>query len=105
MWTWRTITDGNRNDPPHPGTTLRDEVLPALDVSVTQAAEELGVSRVQLSRLLNGRAGITADMALRLEKWLAHKGDYKRFGGPSARSFLAVQASYDLWQARQRAAA
>ena len=92
-------------NPPHPGEMLREDVLPALGLSVTDAAEQLGVSRVQLSRLLNGHAGISADMAIRLEKWLADKGDNKKMGGPSARSWLAVQSAYDLWHARQRMAA
>lgn len=56
--------------PPHPGLTLRDDVLPALGLQVTQAAEQLGVSRVALSRVLNGRAAISPEMALRIEAWL-----------------------------------
>lgn len=59
-------------NPPHPGLTLRDDVLPALGLGVTQAAEQLGVSRVALSRVINGRAAISPDMALRLEAWLRH---------------------------------
>ena len=61
------------HNPPHPGLTLRDDVLPALGLGVTQAAEQLGVSRVALSRMLNGRAAISPDMALRLEAWLGAK--------------------------------
>ena len=57
-------------NPPHPGLTLRDDVLPALGLSVTDAAVQLGVARVSLSRVLNGRAGISPDMALRIEAWL-----------------------------------
>jgi addiction module HigA family antidote len=60
-------------NPPHPGLTLRDEVLPALRLGVTQAAEQLDVSRVALSRVLNGRAAISLDMALRLEAWLVDR--------------------------------
>ena len=83
-------------NPPHPGLTLRDDVLPALGLSVTQAAEQLGVSRVALSRMLNGRAAISPDMALRLEAWLgvARGGD--------ARVWMALQSAYDMWQAEQR---
>ncbi len=83
-------------NPPHPGLTLRDEVLPALRLGVTQAAEQLDVSRVALSRVLNGRAAISPDMALRLEAWLgaARGGD--------ARVWLAQQSAYDVWQAEQR---
>ena len=57
-------------NPPHPGLTLRDDVLPALGLSVTQAAEQLGVSRVALSRVLNAHAAISPALALRLEAWL-----------------------------------
>ena len=83
-------------NPPHPGLTLRDDVLPALALNVTQAAEQLGVSRVALSRVLNGRAAISPDMALRIEAWLgvARGGD--------ARVWLAQQSAYDVWQAEQR---
>jgi addiction module HigA family antidote len=64
-------------NPAHPGLTLRDDVLPVLRQSVTQAAEQLGVSRVALSHVLNGRAAISPDMALRIEAWLgvARGGD------------------------------
>lgn len=55
------------HNPPHPGETLRDDVLPALGVSVTKAAEQLNVSRAAFSRVLNGRAAISPEMALRLE--------------------------------------
>ncbi len=83
-------------NPPHPGLTLRDDVLPALGIGVTQAAEQLGVSRVALSRVINGRAGISPDMALRIEAWLgvARGGD--------ARVWLAQQSAYDVSQAEQR---
>jgi len=57
-------------DPPHPGLTLRDDVLPALGLTVTEAAGQLGVSRVTLSRVLNGHAAISPEMALRLEAWV-----------------------------------
>ena len=57
-------------NPPHPGLTLRDDVLPALGLTVTQAAAQLDVSRVALSRVLNARAAISPDMALRIEAWL-----------------------------------
>ena len=76
--------------------TLRDDVLPALGLTVTQAAAQLDVSRVALSRVLNGRAGISPEMALRIEAWLgvARGGD--------ARLWLAEQSAYDVWQAAQR---
>lgn len=57
-------------NPPHPGETLREDVLPALNLTVTEAAKQIGVSRVALSRVLNGRAAISPEMALRLETWL-----------------------------------
>ncbi len=79
-------------NPPHPGETLREDVLPALGLTVTQAAAELGINRVTLSRVLNGKAGVSIDLALRLESWL---------DGPSAESWLKGQLAYDLWQAEQ----
>jgi addiction module HigA family antidote len=83
-------------NPPHPGLTLRDDVLPALGLSVTQAADQLGVSRVALSRVLNGRAAISPEMALRIEAWLGVSR------GGEARLWLAEQSAYDVWQAQQR---
>ncbi len=83
-------------NPPHPGLTLRDDVLPALGLSVTQAAGQLGVSRVALSRVLNGRAAISPEMALRIEAWLGLER------GGEARLWLAEQSAYDVWQAQQR---
>jgi len=80
-------------NPPHPGLTLRDDVLPALGLTVTTAAEQLGVARVTLSRVLNGRAAISPEMALRLEAWLG-----KDRGG-EARLWLGQQTAYDVWQA------
>jgi antitoxin HigA-1 len=82
--------------PAHPGLTLRNVVLPALGLNVTQAARQLGVSRVALSRVLNGRAAISPEMALRIEAWLG-----VRRGG-EARQWLAEQSAYDVWQAQER---
>lgn len=82
------------HNPPHPGETLRDDILPALGLSVTQAAEQLGVARPTLSKVLNGRAAISPEMALRLEKWLGVEN------GGRADVWLAEQTTYDLWQAR-----
>lgn len=84
------------HNPPHPGLTLRDDVLPALGLSVTEAAQQLGVARVTLSRVLNGRAAISPEMALRLEAWLG-----KDRGG-HADAWIAEQSAYDMWQAEQR---
>lgn len=77
------------HNPPHPGEVLR-EFLPA-GVSVTEAAGRLGVSRQALSAILNGRAGISADMAMRLSMAL----------GSSAESWLGMQMQYDLWQTKR----
>jgi antitoxin HigA-1 len=82
-------------NPPHPGETLRKDVLPALGLSVTAAAEQLGVTRAALSRVLNCRAAISPMMALRLEAWLGVER------GGRADLWIAEQAAYDLWQARK----
>lgn len=81
-------------DPPHPGETLREDVMPALGLTVTEAAAQLGVTRAALSRVLNGRAAISPEMALRLEAWLGVEH------GGSADVWVALQAAYDLWKAR-----
>ena len=86
------------HNPPHPGFTLRDDVLPALGLSVTEAAEQLGVTRVTLSRVLNGRTGISPEMALRIEAWLGTDR------GGRAEVWIERQAGYDLWQARKAGA-
>lgn len=83
-------------NPPHPGETLREDVLPALGLSVSEAAAQLGVSRVTLSRVLHGRAAISVDLARRLELWLGGPE-----AGPSAETWLRGQIAYDLWQARK----
>ncbi|HEX7687582.1 MAG TPA: HigA family addiction module antitoxin [Burkholderiaceae bacterium] len=85
------------HNPPHPGETLREEVLPALGISVTEAAAQLGVTRAAFSRVINGRAGISPEMALRLERWLGV--DH----GGSASVWLGMQAAYDLWHAQKAA--
>jgi addiction module HigA family antidote len=79
------------HNPPHPGEVLRDGVFAGTGETVTSFARRLGVSRVALSRVLNGQAAISAEMALRLAAAL---------GGP-AESWLHMQASYDLWEARR----
>ena len=84
------------HNPPHPGETLRDDVLPGLGLTVTEAARQLGVTRATLSRVLNGRAAISPDMALRLEAWLGTER------GGRAELWLAEQMAYDVWQARQK---
>lgn len=61
-------------NPPHPGETLKEDILPALGLSVTEAARQLGVTRTALSRVLNGHAAITPEMARRIEVWLGAEG-------------------------------
>jgi addiction module HigA family antidote len=75
------------HNPPHPGEVLQDTVLGAGGITVTEFAKRLGVSRVALSRVANGRAAISADMALRLA---------------SAESWLNMQSAYDLWHAQKK---
>jgi len=81
------------HNPPHPGEVIRELCIEPLGLTVTEAAQGLGVSRKTLSALLNGRFGISPEMAIRL---------YKAFGG-SAESWITQQAQYDLWQALQKA--
>ncbi|MFN7572762.1 MAG: HigA family addiction module antitoxin [Betaproteobacteria bacterium] len=81
------------HNPPHPGEVLRDGII-GPELTVTEFARRLGVSRVALSRVLNGQAAISAEMAVRLARAL----------GGSAASWLHMQANYDLWQAEQSAA-
>ncbi len=79
-------------NPPHPGEVLKNDVLPGLGLTVTEAARQLRVTRVALSRVLNGKAGISPDMAIRLSTWL----------DTSAEVWLKMQVAYDLWQAGKR---
>lgn len=80
------------HNPPHPGEILREDVFPELGLKITTAARGLHYSREMLSRILNGRAPISPDLAVRLE----------RAGIGKARMWLAMQSAYDLWQAEQR---
>lgn len=77
------------HNPPHPGTVLRDYLG---SVSVTDAAKHLGVTRVALSRVLNGSAGVSAEMALRLSEAL----------GTTPELWLGMQTQYDLWRTSRR---
>lgn len=83
-------------NPPHPGETLREDVLPELGLTVTEAAGQLGVTRSALSRVLSGHAAISPEMALRLEQWPGIENDGR------ANLWIAQQAAYGLWQARQK---
>ena len=77
--------------PPHPGHSIKDACLDPLNLSVTEAAKVLGVARHTLSRVLNGQAGISPEMAIRLEK----------AGWSNADHWLQLQTAFDLAQARK----
>ena len=81
------------HDPPHPGEIIKELCLEPLSLSVTDAAKGLGVTRKALSELLNGHAGVSPEMAIRLEQAF----------GSTAETWLKMQLEYDLWQAKQRA--
>jgi addiction module HigA family antidote len=81
-------------NPPHVGETIWHDIIKALDLSVTEGAKALGVTRQSLSLLINGRTSLTPDMALRIEKAF----------GPSMEHLMRMQLAYDLAQARQRSA-
>ncbi len=89
---------GRMFNPPHPGETLKEDILPALGLTVTEAARQLGVTRTAFSRVLNGHAAISPDMARRIEAWLGQDR------GGRADLWLGMQLDYDLWQARQKPA-
>ena len=76
-------------NPPHPGEILREDVIVELGLSVTETAQRLGMSRVAFSRVLNGKAAVSPDLAIRLE----------RAGVSTARAWLTMQSNYDLAQA------
>ena len=78
------------HNPPHPGEVLQNTVL--AELSVTEFAKRLGVSRVALSRVVNARASVSAELAIRLAAAL----------GGSAESWLRMQAAYDLWRAEKK---
>jgi addiction module HigA family antidote len=80
-------------NPPHPGLSVRHDCIEALGLSVTEAARKLGVSRKQLSDIVNGHSGLSPEMAIRLDK---------AFGG-GAETWFRLQAAYDLAQAMKHA--
>ena len=82
----------NMHNPAHPGEILKELVIDALELTITDVAQHLDVSRKTLSKVLNGKGAITPEMALRLELV---------FGKPSADHWLRLQNAFDLWQARQ----
>jgi addiction module HigA family antidote len=79
-------------NPPHPGEIIKDNILVERGLSVTEAALQLGITRVALSRVLNGKAAISTSLALKLEEWAK----------PSAEVWLRMQIAYDLWQERNK---
>ena len=79
------------HNPPHPGEIIRELCIEPLDLTVTETAEALGVARKTLSTLLNGRAGISPEMALRLSKVF----------GRTPEGWLRLQLQFDLWKAEQ----
>ena len=79
-------------NPPHPGDFIRTEIIGPAGLSVTAAAAALGISRPTLSSLLNGKAGLSGDMALRIEKAFGVKMD----------TLMRMQSSYDIAQTRKR---
>lgn len=91
MKTITRTTQTRQHNPPHPGEVLSGLWLEPLGLSVTGAAEALGVSRKTISKIVNGNGAVTPEMAVRLE--LAF--------GASAQSWLGHQAAYDLWHVEQ----
>jgi len=88
-----TATPPTRLRPPtHPGEILREDVLPALNLSVAEAARQLRVTRQTLHRILSGRSGVSPEMAVRLGKFCGN--------GPGL--WLRMQQAHDLWLAEQR---
>jgi addiction module HigA family antidote len=79
-------------NPPHPGHSIKDACIDPLNLSVTEAAKVLGIARHTFSRILNGRAGVSPEMAIRLEK----------AGWSNADHWMRLQTAYDLAQARLR---
>ena len=81
-------------NPPHPGRSLKRDCIDYLNLTITEAAERLGVTRLTLSKVVNQRSGISPELAIRLDK----------MGWRTADSWLAMQQAYDLAQARKKAA-
>ena len=79
------------HNPPHPGEIIRDFCIEPLNLTVTEAAESLGVTRKTFSMLLNGKSGISPEMALRLSKVF----------GRTPEGWLRLQLQYDLWRAKK----
>lgn len=78
------------HNPPHPGIIIKEYLE---GITVSDAAKHLGITRTALSRILNGKTGISPEMAIRLEE---------AFGATTAETWLAMQAKYDLWKAHEK---
>jgi antitoxin HigA-1 len=89
MITKRLVKDGMERQPTYPGAILREDVLPALGLSVTEAARPLGISRQTLHRIMAEKVSITPEMAARLGRFCSN--------GPGL--WLRMQQAYDLWRA------
>lgn len=87
----RIVTGGTARPPTHPGAILREDVLPALSISVSEAARQLGVTRQTLHRIMAEKSSITPEMAVRLG----------RFCGNGPGLWLRMQQAYDLWHAER----
>jgi len=83
----KSMRDSKRK-PTHPGEVLRDDILPALDMTQTKLAERLGVSRLSVSELLHGKRALSADMAMRIA----------RLTRTTPESWLRMQEALDLWE-------
>ncbi|MYD91684.1 MAG: HigA family addiction module antidote protein [Caldilineaceae bacterium SB0662_bin_9] len=81
------------HNPPHPGEIVRHECLEPLGLTVTRAAQGLGITRQALSDLVNGKAGVSVEMSIRLSQAF----------GSTPETWLGMQTAYDLWQVRERA--
>ena len=86
------VTEAPRMPPVHPGEILKGDILPALNLTVSESARQLGVSRQSLHRIMAGQQPVTVEMALRLGK----------FCGNGAGLWLRMQQAHDLWHAEQR---
>jgi len=87
----RLVNDGKERRPTHPGAILREDILPALGLSVSEAARQLGVTRQTLHRIMAEKVSITPEMAMRLG----------RFCGNGPGLWLRMQQAYDLWRAER----
>ena len=90
--TEHTVPNHPKMPPVHPGEIVKEDVLLALRLSVSEAARQLGISRQTLHRILSGKQGVTPDMALRLGK----------FCGNGPEMWLRMQQAFDLWSAEKR---